>query len=149
MSKILKIYRLKTAFGASVPVILKNGKKRYIRFTGGSRAARTRGFFSTNNEELQRALEADECFNVVYELEAEHNVSTEQSESTSEMKQPIEMYLIDVNTAIHDSSVTSKKMARAFIQAEFGGVLPSDPVTVEEMKQYAAQNYNVVFDKWA
>lgn len=142
-----KIYRLISAFQAVVPLELPNGKKRFVKFSGGSRNARTRGFFSTSSEVLQKALESDVLFNVAYRLESTIKGTPKAQESTAPVIN-MEDYLQDPETAVRDTSVTSKKMAVAFIQATFGEAFPSEVNTVEECKRYAAEHFNVLFEKW-
>uniref|UniRef100_UPI00405731D9 hypothetical protein n=1 Tax=Alistipes sp. TaxID=1872444 RepID=UPI00405731D9 len=141
-----KVYRLKRAFRLAVPIVLEGGEKRYIRFVGGSRPSRTLGYFSTKNPSLQKALEQSPLYNQEFYLERDIKAVAKNNE---EEKSPsIEECLRNPETAIRDTSVNSKKMAIAFVLAEFGKSFPDDVSTVEEYKRYAAEHFNVLFEKW-
>ena len=49
---------------------------------------------------------------------------------------------------VHNNSVTSAPLAKAYIQQTLGVTVPADRKTVAEIKEYAARTHNIVFEGW-
>lgn len=80
---MLKIYTLIHDFSLSTPVYVGE-KLIHVVFSGGCKATRQNGEFSTADPELQAALEADPGFGRVYRLGKEYKSVGVKSEKVTE-----------------------------------------------------------------
>ncbi len=137
-----------TTFTTHCPLNLEifvnvNGKFRSAKFTFpviyGNKGVST---FSTDSVDMVNALKKHPDFNVVFFLKDEPKTIDVAEESKPKT---IEDELSDASTAIYDETVTTRRMAIAYIQGKYNEVFSS--TTTEEMKREAARRWNVVFTK--
>lgn len=117
-----------------------------IRFTGGSRHTGTRGFYITKDERIQRALEKSSGFGRVYVEDKTYNNTPKPAAPASVSVVTPEDMLQNPETAIRDTTVTSKTKAIAFVQGRFDASFVSNDIP--KMKLEAAQRWNVIFESW-
>lgn len=121
------------------------GKQVVIRFTGGSRYTQTRGFYICSDEKIQRALEKDPSFGRVYVEDKSYNVVRPTVVAAPKIERA-EGALLDPETAIRDTTVTSRAKAIAYVQGHFDASFVSSEIP--KMKIEAAQRWNVIFTAW-
>lgn len=126
--------------------IMLRGRSEHIQFIPPSVYGKVgEATFATCDENVIKALREHPYFNYIFFVKEEIKGSDKPSATA---KKSAEDYLQNKDTAIVDSTVTTKKMAAAFIQGQFNEFFSPESTTVEEMKIEAARRWNVLFEKW-
>lgn len=100
MSKVIKRYQLLKDFQMMM-FVLVNGKQTTVTFQNGiRRPTLIRGRFTTDNPELQEALEADNGFNNIFCLE-----HTDYPEGSSEIPQEVSNESVPAGSMPQDESI--------------------------------------------
>lgn len=141
-----KKYILKQHYDLTTTVKV-DGQQVVIRFTGGSRYSQTKGFFITSDEPTQKALEKSASFGRIYVEDKSYSVASKPTVSAPKEKPATaEDMLQNPETAIRDTTVTSKAKAIAYVQGRFDASFVSNEIP--KMKLEAAQRWNVLFTAW-
>ncbi len=140
-----KLYRLVSDYDGLISVIV-NGKQQIVRFTNGSRICRRRGYFTTSDKQLQEVLESTKEFGLVYVLDSIK--SKPQKANNIQEQGSIESYLSDKNNVTYNDTVTTKRMAIAYIQGVYGESFSNPTASVDDLKREAARRWNIIFTKW-
>lgn len=96
------------------------------------------------DDDLAEAMKKHHWFGVHFFVKNEVKDAAD-AESETETFMTIEDELRDPETAVYDETVTTRRMAIAYIQGKYNEVFSS--TTIEEMKREAARRWNVVFTK--
>lgn len=102
--------------------------------------------FTTSDSATVEALKNHPYFGSIIFIKKEIEPASVAPKSAGKLSP--EDCLRDKATAIHDDTVTGKKMAIAYIQGMFNEPLPENLNSVEDFKIHVARTYNVIFDKW-
>lgn len=141
-----KRYILKRIYDLTTTVVV-DGVQVVVRFTGGSRYSGTRGFYITKDERIQKALEESNSFGKIYDEDKTYVIASAPKVDAPKEKVPTaEDMLQNPETAIRDTTVTSKAKAIAYVQGKFDATFVSNDIA--KMKIEAAQRWNIIFTAW-
>jgi hypothetical protein len=144
---LLNLHSLVTSFATP------NGVK-VVNFNGGSRYHNRKGSFSTNDKELQKAIEQSNAYGWDYILtqeEKEEEKPLEKAQAEEPVKVVIEVdykdFVTDKENLVEEQSVTTIQKAKMWLQANYGKTFKG--TSKAEIKKEAAELYNTIFVNWA
>lgn len=134
-------------------VALPSGERVPVRFeTVQYQTTEGPSLFHTADKRVVEALKKHPRFNDVFVLKYEPKEKDEPigTHPTVEPMQDVryEDLVQPEKEVIHNQSVTTAALARAFIQQRFGTPVPSECKTNAQIKEYAARTHNLIFDLW-
>lgn len=142
-----------TVKGYRTFVDLPNGERVHVRFeTVQYQTTEGPSLFHTADKKVIEALKKHPRYNDVFVLKYEPEEQPESIEPTPNPTPAQETRyedMVDPNkSVIHNNTVTSAALARAFIQQSFGVPVPGDCKTNAQIKEYAARTHNIIFETW-
>ena len=147
-----------TTFESSVKgyrtfVDLPNGERIPVRFEIVQyQTTEGPSLFHTGDKRVVEALKKHPRFNDVFFLKFEPREEEVEVKPIVPLTKPEEVKFEDMvnpdKEVVHDSSVTTAALARAYIQQHYGQPVPTDCKTNAQIKEFAARTYNLLFDVW-
>lgn len=137
--------------GYCTNVKLENGRLVFVRFeTVQYHTSDGPSLFHTNDKRVVEALKKHPRYGETFRIISEpKEVPVVEAPKPADNSTPDYLAMCNPDKEIvHNNSVTSAPLAKAYIQQTLGVTVPADRKTVAEIKEYAARTHNIVFDAW-